>query len=120
MDFLFPTPLGPLETRFALHDDRACGDLGPFFAPREDEQGTLHLELDPNGRSIEVGVRLCAAARPWLEAHGSELSGAPGAEERLIAVGRRWGSAAAPLLEELAAAHPRERAFGWLLAGARR
>ncbi len=92
----------------------------PLFDPRADLQGTLHLELDPEGRSIEVGVRLCAEARPWLEAHGSELSGAPAAERRLIALGKRWGSAAAPLLEELAAAHPRERAFGWLLAGARR
>jgi len=92
----------------------------PLFDPRGDAQGTLHLALDPDGRSIEVGVRLCAEARPWLEAHGNELSGAPEAERRLTAVGRRWGSAAAPLLEELAAAHPGERAFGWLLGGARR
>jgi len=92
----------------------------PLFAPREDEQSTLHLELDPDGRSIDVGLRLCAEARPWLEAHGSQLSGAPAAERRLGAVGKRWGPAAAALLEELAAAHPGERAFGWLLAGAHR
>jgi hypothetical protein len=92
----------------------------PLFDPKADELGTLHLELDAGGRSNEVGLRLCAEARPWLEAHAAELASVPSAERRLAAVGKRWGPAAVPLLEELAAAHPGERAFAWLLAGARR
>lgn len=93
---------------------------GPLFDPRADEQGTLHLELDAGGRAIDVGLRLCAEARPWLEAHVAEFTNAPAAERRLGAVGKRWGAAALPLLEELAAAHPEQRGFAWLLAGARR
>jgi hypothetical protein len=90
----------------------------PLFDARA--QLSLHLALDPGGRSNEVGLRVVAEARTWLEAHAPAFSGAPAAEARLGAVGRRWGPSAVPLLEELAAAHPGERAFGWLLAGARR
>jgi len=92
----------------------------PLFDPRAGAQGALHLALDERGRSIEVGLRLCAEARSWLVAHAAELSTAPDAERRLASVGNRWGSSAVPLLEELVAAHPSERAFAWLLAGARR
>jgi Sulfatase-modifying factor enzyme 1 len=91
----------------------------PLFDPRAGIGGTQHLELDATGRSNEVGLRLCAEAGPWLEAHAAELSALPEAERRLAALGRRWGPAALPLLEELALAHPGERAFGWLRAGAR-
>jgi formylglycine-generating enzyme required for sulfatase activity len=92
----------------------------PLFDPRADEQGTLHLELDAEGRSNEVGLRLVAEASGWLEAHAAELARAPAAEGRLVAVGKRWGPAALPLLEDLVAAHPDEPALSWLLAGARR
>jgi len=92
----------------------------PLFNPRAGVEGTLHLELDARGRSIDVGLRLCAEARGWLEVHAAELSAAPEAERRLGAVGKRWGSSAIPLLEELLAERPSERAFAWLLAGARR
>jgi hypothetical protein len=92
----------------------------PLFDPRADERGTLHLELDAGSRSNEVGLRLVAEAGPWLLAHAVELARAPAAEQRLRAVGQRWGSAALPLLEALAAEHPGEQALGWLLAGARR
>lgn len=91
----------------------------PLFDPRADLQGTLRLELDAGSRSNEVGLRVCAEAKPWLEAHAAELSALREGERRLAALGRRWGSAALPLLEELCAAHPSERAFGWLRAGAR-
>ena len=91
----------------------------PLFDPRAEEL-SLHLKLDPRGRSNEVGLRLVAEARPWLEAHVAGLAGAPSAEARLAAVGRRWGPAATALLEELSLAHPSERAYAWLLAGARR
>jgi len=94
----------------------------PLFDPRTplEKEKRLHLELDAAGRSNEVGLRLVAEAREWLEAHAAESASAPSAEVRLRAVGKRWGPAAAALLEELAAAHPSERSFGWLLAGARR
>ena len=99
-----------LTLRQALFDPRAL---------LEKEQ-TLQLELDAAGRSNEVGVRLVAEARGWLEAHAAACASAPAAHERLAAVGKRWGTSVVPLLEELAAAHPGERAFAWLLEGARR
>ena len=118
LDAIGRTLLRLLVTHKRLLEWQTSGDSER--TARADLAGSLHLELDALARSDEVGLRLCAEARSWLEAHVGGLADAPAAQRRLGAVGKRWGSAAAPLLEELVQAHPGERAFAWLLAGARR
>ena len=92
----------------------------PLYDPRGGEQGTLHIALDARHRATDVGVRLCCEAQGWLLAHAVELDALPDAQVRLAAVGRRWGSAASALLDELARAQPAHRSLRWLAEGTRR
>lgn len=68
-------------------------------------------------RLSDVGLRCVAPAAEWLRAHGAALARSDW-RERVVAVGRRWGGRAAPLLTELAAEPGAPEAFAWLLEGA--
>lgn len=59
--------------------------------------------LPPGARLEDLGFRVCAPARAWLESHAAELEREPDVHARLRAVGRRWGPSAVPLLGDLAA-----------------
>ncbi len=65
------------------------------------EGGFFAQSLSAGERREDVGFRVCAPARDWLEAHVAELPGSAEVRARLRAVGRRWGSSAVPLLGEL-------------------
>ncbi len=76
--------------------------------------------LDPRTRARDVGLRCAVDAESYLRDRAPEWGTGEAAARRLRAVGRRWGRAALPMLERLAAepgAHP---ALGILLDGARR
>jgi formylglycine-generating enzyme required for sulfatase activity len=60
------------------------------------------VTLDPAHKAPDLGLRCAIEARAWLPAAARGWSGGAAARERLLAVGRRWGRAALPLLEELA------------------
>jgi len=76
--------------------------------------------VEPDQRSIDVGLRLCADAEDYLIDRLQGLQ--PNAEERarLVAVGEFWGVAARPLLAELVARPDAPPALADLLEGARR
>ena len=91
---------------------------------REIYRGDAFFEqsLVPGARFDDVGFRVGALAYPWLEQHAAALGRSADARRRLMAVGRRWGSSAVPLLSELAAAArdaSARSALEALLAGAR-
>ncbi|MBI5361999.1 MAG: SUMF1/EgtB/PvdO family nonheme iron enzyme, partial [Planctomycetes bacterium] len=76
-------------------------------------------ELDPGSRSTDVGLRAVAVARDWFRAHAAALGGGAKARERLVRIGARWGSEAAPALERLAREPGAPECVRHLLAGAR-
>jgi hypothetical protein len=80
----------------------------------------LHLDLDPRARATDVGLRCVAEAGPWLVAHAGAVGDGTEVRARLVAIGRRWGREAIPLLEELAARPAAAPAIASLLEGARR
>jgi hypothetical protein len=83
--------------------------------------GYFARELDPRGRHVDVGFRCVAEARGWLAARLAGLDLDDDARTRLVAVGRSWGSVAAPFLRELAGSAGdagAERALRALLGGA--
>jgi formylglycine-generating enzyme required for sulfatase activity len=93
----------------------------PLFEP--DARGDLrvhHEALDRRHRALDVGFRCAVDAEQYLAAHASRWGRGPASRARLIAVGRAWGRAALPLLEELAARGGAARGLGYLLEGARR
>lgn len=74
--------------------------------------------ISGNARLADVGLRCVVPAEEWLRLHGGRLSRA---EWRVAvrAVGKRWGSNAAPLLARLVAEGVGSDACRWLLEGAR-
>ncbi len=78
------------------------------------------LALDSASRSDDVGVRLVANARDYLASHAPRWTVTPRNRERLLRVGRRFGVAAIPLLDELARRDGAPSALAVLLEGARR
>ncbi len=86
-------------------------------------QGTFFAQsLPPGARFEDLGFRICAPARAWLNAHAAELGRNDSDRARLWAVGRRFGPSAVPLLTELSASVPAgsaRRALEALLGGAR-
>lgn len=90
-----------------------------LYEPREGLAGIDHVELDPGHRAIDVGARLVADPREYLLLHEEALARIPRAKQRLLAVGRRFGAAAVPLLEALVREREGSAALQWLLEGAR-
>jgi len=76
-------------------------------------------DLDHGSRSVDVGLRCCADAEPYLWEHARRWKGEQ-SRERLLAVGAAWGREAVPLLEELARRPGAPEGLAHLLAGARR
>jgi hypothetical protein len=76
-------------------------------------------ERDPRARSIDVGLRCATDAEQYLWTHVAECGSSRAAEERLRALGRRWGRSAAPLLEALSLRRGAPAGLMWLLGGAR-
>ena len=72
-----------------------AGDAGdrPYLAHR----------LDPRSRQDDVGLRCAVPAREYLRERAARLPGDAASRARLVAVGRRWGRAAAALLVDLCA-----------------
>jgi len=90
-----------------------------LFEPREGLAGIDHVALDERHRALDVGARLVADPREYLLAKETEWTGIPRARLRLVAVGRRFGPAAVPLLEALVRERPQSQPLQWLLEGAR-
>jgi hypothetical protein len=78
----------------------------------------LALGRELGSRSSDVGLRCVAAAEDFLRTEAAEWS-SPAVRERVVAVGRSWGSRSVRLLERLAAEPGAPPALGWLLEGAR-
>jgi Sulfatase-modifying factor enzyme 1 len=74
---------------------------------------------EPDSSSADVGLRCVVEAKPFLRAKAAAWS-TPGLQQRVTAVGRRWGRPSVGLLERLAAEPGAQSAIGWLLEGARR
>ena len=91
-----------------IHSDISATVFGGSYRKRKDkihDQGAFFSEsLNPGTRLEDVGFRVCAPARAWLETHAAELQGADNSATRLQAVGRRWGPSAVRLLNELTSA----------------
>lgn len=86
-----------------------------------DKDGRLVFEsltIDPRSRGDDIGLRCAVSARTYLIAHADDFAGDEATRARLIAVGRRFGRDAVPLLEELARSPHGTRALGWMLEGA--
>ena len=85
--------------------------------------GTLFEQSLPAGSRLEdLGFRVCAPARAWLEAHAAKLQDIENVRTRLSAVGRRWGPSAVSLLSELsrdARSTSAQRSLEAILVGAR-
>lgn len=146
LDLGRPTPVGTFEAGrtpdtglYDLHGNvreltwtRGVGDGPPvvhaaggsFDTPLTPLFGRVPKDfvlLDPisgDARLADVGLRCIVPAEQWLRANAARLS-RPEERVRVIAVGARWGSRAAPLLTELAGATDAPVALGWLLEGAR-
>lgn len=76
-------------------------------------------ELHPASRSSDVGLRCAADAEEYLSQHAEHFGTSPRTAARLFEIGRAWGRAALPLLEQLAARPSAPPALSWLLDGAR-
>lgn len=86
---------------------------------REGRVGFVQLDLDPESRALDVGLRCVVEARAWLSANAPDLGATAREREGLRRIGARWGRDAVPLLEELAAAPAAHSSLRWLLEGAR-
>jgi formylglycine-generating enzyme required for sulfatase activity len=119
----------PIETelpREADHSQLAWVMGGSFATALQplyevDKEGRLtfqSLTLDPRSRGDDIGLRCAVSARTYLAAHADDFGGDEATRDRLVAVGRRFGRDAMPLLEELARGSPSARALRWMLEGA--
>lgn len=79
----------------------------------------VHVDLDPNARAQDVGLRCVVEARAWLVAHAPDLGSTARERDGLRRIGARWGRDAVPLLEELSLAPGARSSLRWLLEGAR-
>ena len=76
------------------------------------------VEHNPEYRSSDLGFRCVVGAEAWLEAHRGEFASAE-MKDRLVSVGRGWGSRAVGLLADLLERHPKDPMLVALLEGAR-
>lgn len=79
----------------------------------------VHVDLDPDSRAHDVGLRCVAEARTWLTQYAPDLGTTAREREGLRRIGARWGRDAVPLLEELSLAPGARSSLRWLLEGAR-
>ncbi len=79
----------------------------------------VHVDIDPAGRALDVGLRLVVEARAWLLERAPNLGSTARERDGLRRIGARWGRDAVPLLEELSAAAVAPTSLRWLLEGAR-
>jgi len=79
----------------------------------------VHVDLDPESRALDVGLRCVVEARTWLAANAPDLGATEREREGLRRIGARWGRDAVPLLEELSLAPEAPSSLRWLLEGAR-
>jgi formylglycine-generating enzyme required for sulfatase activity len=93
----------------------------PIFdpLPQEGQDEVLFRALAPGSRSDDIGVRCCVDAAAYLWAHADQFGGDESSRRRLIAIGRRWGGRALPLLGSLAARIDAPPALDALVEGAR-
>ncbi len=87
--------------------------------PTEGQSALFTRSVARDSRADDVGLRCCAEAEAWLWDHTRELDERTDLSLRLVAVGRRWGRRALPLLDELAARPNAPRALSALAQGAR-
>lgn len=87
---------------------------------RQIQRWAFHQQdLHVASRSSDVGLRCAADAAEYLWEHAGDFGASDAARLRLIEIGRAWGRASVPLLEELAARPSSPRSLAWLLDGAR-
>lgn len=77
------------------------------------------LLLDPRHRADDLGLRCVIEAETYIWSRAPHLGSGAEARRRALAVGRRWGPGAVPLLSSLVARPGAPAALGWLLEGAR-
>ncbi|HVS09437.1 MAG TPA: SUMF1/EgtB/PvdO family nonheme iron enzyme [Planctomycetota bacterium] len=82
-------------------------------------EGAFAWRLQPGSRFDDVGLRCAAPAAEWLSRNAPAWGDDPETRRRLVAVGRRWGRAALPLLEDLASRPGAPRGLAALAEGAR-
>ncbi len=106
-----------------LSQPRRSIELVEEFDPatrRQIQRWAFHQQgLHPATRSSDVGLRCAADGEEYLWRHAESFGKTAGAAQRLGEIGRAWGRASVPLLEELAARPSAPRALTWLLDGAR-
>jgi formylglycine-generating enzyme required for sulfatase activity len=104
-----------------LSQPRRSIELVEEFDPaarRQVQRWAFHEQaLHPATRSSDVGLRCAADAEEYLWRNASRLDSADPA--RLAEIGRAWGRASLPLLEELAARPSAPRSLARLSDGAR-
>lgn len=101
---------------------------GSFASPLRrlydtDAEGRLvfdDLDLDPQTRGEDIGLRCVADANEYLVAHAASFGGDEGTRARLVSVGRRFGRDSVPLLEEILRTQAGSDAIRALLEGAQR
>lgn len=78
------------------------------------------LSHDPRSIAGDLGARAVADAREYLRARAPAWGSGAEVEQRVRAVGQRFGSSASPYLEQWSAEPEAPRALRWLAEGARR
>jgi serine/threonine-protein kinase len=96
----------PVPVDLAPGDGRMAAMGGSYLTRRRAlyrETGAYFAELlHPKTRAVDVGLRCAAPAEAFLWEHAPEWGEGPEVEARLVAIGRRWGRQASPLLDGLA------------------
>ncbi|MAF67059.1 MAG: hypothetical protein CMJ84_15555 [Planctomycetes bacterium] len=94
----------------------------PLHAPGPAQPGGVAFcawSVDPAHRGRDLGLRLVADAEEFLRATAPRWEASGRTREHLVAIGRRWGRPAAPLLERLAGEDGAPAGLAALLSGAR-
>jgi hypothetical protein len=119
--------LEPSEPRL-IADSRVSALGGSFRSyaraiydpkPSSGERVLLGRTLAPDSRADDIGLRCCVSAADYLWAHAKEWGTGASARARLVALGRRWGRHALPVLESLATRPEAPAALDALAEGAR-
>lgn len=112
-----------LATADRRPDDERVSVLGGSF--RTYSRPLLIGESEPFGRAIpplqradDLGWRCCAEAAAYLRERAPSIRLEPEVRQRLLAIGRRWGRRALPLLSELSTAVDAAPALRVLAEGA--
>ncbi|MCC7015380.1 MAG: SUMF1/EgtB/PvdO family nonheme iron enzyme [Planctomycetes bacterium] len=112
----------PGDTRVSAMGGSFRNRSRPIVDERQVEgQNEVHARtLARESRADDIGVRCCVDASSYLGERLLALRPDAAARARLVAVGRRWGRRALPVLEGLAARPGAPSALMALLEGARR